>query len=82
MANEAETCPGCGDPLPEPVLCSISHTIDPGSKLCSDCGQKETLEPGWAEGRRVGWVRHKRALDSVGVVERVVRQKGADDGCL
>ncbi len=54
----AETCPGCGHLLPEnKVLCSLSHTIDPGGRLCSDCGRKETLDAGWAQGRRVGLLR-------------------------
>ena len=63
--NETETCPGCGEPLPEAVMCSVSHTIDPGGRLCSDCGRRETLEPGWAEGRRVGLLRARAASDSI-----------------
>lgn len=73
MANNEETCPGCGEPLPEEVLCSISHTIDPGAKLCSDCGQKETLEPGWAEGRRVGLVRHRAAMKAMEAAAKTIR---------
>jgi hypothetical protein len=49
-----ETCPGCGKPLPEEVMCSVSHTIVPGGLLCSECGQRETLDPAWAEGMRFG----------------------------
>lgn len=72
MAKEQETCPGCGEPLPEDrVFCSISHTIDRGSYLCSACGQKETLEPGWAEGRRVGLVRHRAAMKAMEVAKTI-----------
>lgn len=64
--NEIETCPGCGVELPEnKALHSLSHTIDPGGRLCSDCGQKETMDPGWAEGRRVGLIRGRAASDSI-----------------
>lgn len=66
MENTPETCPGCGELLPEnKALRSLSHTIDPGGWLCSTCGQKETLEPGWAEGRRVGLVRARAASAAI-----------------
>lgn len=54
-------CPGCGCELPEPVMCSISHTIKPGEQLCSGCGLKESCDPAWAEGRRVAWIRSDAA---------------------
>ncbi len=71
----SETCSGCGNPLPADVLCSISHTIDPGAKLCSDCGQKETLEPGWAEGRRVGYARHKAPTEGMENTRKIIGDK-------
>jgi len=61
-----ETCPGCGEFLPtDKVMCSQSHTIDPGGLLCSSCGQKETTDPGWAEGRRVGLIRGRAAANVI-----------------
>ncbi len=71
----SETCPGCGEPLPERVLCSISHTIVPGKRVCSSCGQKESTDLAWAEGRRTGFVRHQAAVDSIAVVDRVLKAK-------
>ncbi len=52
-----EKCPGCGGELPEAVMCPLSHTIRPGQKLCVECGQKETLDPAWADFQWVGWER-------------------------
>lgn len=73
MSNES--CPGCGDPLPEDVLCSVSHTIHRGRKLCSDCGQKETSDPGWAEGRRIGYVRHRAAAEGMEKARKIIGDK-------
>ena len=56
MSDKAK-CPGCGDDLPEPVMCSISHTIKPGAKLCVACGQRETTDPAWANGIKTGHAR-------------------------
>ena len=54
----ARPCPTCGEPMPdEDVLCSLSHTIIPGERICSECGRKETTDPVWTEGRRVGFRR-------------------------
>ncbi len=55
------TCPTCGEPLPATALRSVSHTILPGAQLCSDCGQRETADPLWADGRRVGFGRARAA---------------------
>jgi len=58
-------CLGCGKKLPDnTVMCSRSHTIKPGDLLCSACGRRETLEPAWAEGRRIGLL-HAKAATSV-----------------
>lgn len=57
----ADNCLGCGGPLPEPVMCSISHTIKPGAKLCVKCGQRESTDPAWADGLRVGYRRSDAA---------------------
>ena len=70
-----ERCPGCGSVLPEDVLCSVSHTIDPGAKLCSDCGQKESHDSLWAEGRRTGWARHNAAMDSMKHARKIIGDK-------
>ncbi len=70
-----ETCPGCGDPLPDVVMCSISHTIAPGAKLCSDCGQNETMKPGWAEGRRLGYARAEAAMKGAANARRILGDK-------
>jgi hypothetical protein len=60
--TDPDMCLGCGEQLPlDTALCSLSHTIDPGGRLCSPCGRRETLDPAWAEGRRVGLLRGKAA---------------------
>lgn len=73
MGNEA--CPGCGGALPEDVLCSVSHTINSGAKLCSNCGQKETLDPGFAEGRRIGYARHEAAMKGMENARKIIGDK-------
>lgn len=78
MAECKDTCPGCGDPLPNAVLCSVSHTIDPGKRLCTPCGQKETCDPVWADGIRIGWDRYKAAMASMDMTRKQL--KGSDDG--
>lgn len=65
MSDEQTECVGCGDPLPDPVMCSISHTISPGQKLCIKCGQRETMDIAWASGVRTGWLRHEAALEGM-----------------
>ncbi len=76
MSDEQETCPGCGGPLPEKVMQSISHTINPGAGLCIECGQKETMHLGWALGRKVGWERHKAALKGQEAYEKYKSKGG------
>lgn len=69
-ADVSVSCPACGNPLPEDVMCSISHTIVPGEKLCPTCGKKETLYPAWAEGRRRGRIMGEaaqKAMDGLGL---------------
>ena len=59
---ELELCCGCGEPLPEKAMQSVSHTINPGTGLCIKCGQKETMSPTWALGRKVGRDRAEAAM--------------------
>lgn len=55
---EQTKCPACGTMLPtDRALCSISHSIAPGSYLCSDCGQRETADLAWVMGIRLGLAR-------------------------
>lgn len=58
----SENCIGCGQPLPEPVMCSISHTIKAGARLCPGCGLRESTDPAWAEGMRIAQIRLQAAL--------------------
>lgn len=44
------------------LLYSISHTIKPDAKLCPKCGQRESTDPVWADGLRIGFERHEAAL--------------------
>jgi hypothetical protein len=46
-------------------MCSVSHTIKPGEKLCIKCGRRESLDPVWADGRRVGWRRVEDGLEGM-----------------
>jgi hypothetical protein len=59
-------CLGCGKRLPigGEELCAVSHTIRPGAPLCSDCGRRETSDPAWANGTRVGLLRDEAARDA------------------
>lgn len=63
--NDESACPGCGFPLPEPVMCSISHTIVPGERLCIECGRRESVEPAWVEGWRIGQRRADAATEVI-----------------
>jgi len=60
----SDYCVGCGARLPRDLaMRSISHTIKPGEAvLCSSCGAKESIDPAWAEGRRIGLLRTEAAL--------------------
>ena len=49
-------CLACGTTVKEPLY-SISHTIKPGAKLCPDCGRRESADPVWADGLRIGFER-------------------------
>jgi predicted nucleic acid-binding Zn-ribbon protein len=49
-------CIVCGEII-DSGLAAISHTIQVGKPLCSKCGQRESLDPAWAEGMRRGMVR-------------------------
>ena len=70
MAKQSESrCPGCGGPLPEPVMCSISHTIRPGAKLCIKCGQRETCQLGWGDCIKLGY-RRAEAGENAGKIYR------------
>lgn len=55
-----------------PPLIAISHTISSGAKLCPECGQRESMDAGWAEGLRVGFRRYEAAMGTRGIVDRVV----------
>jgi len=52
-----DKCFSCGKPLPKPVMCSVSHTINPGMKICSECSLRESSDYAWAEGRRIAYLR-------------------------
>jgi len=59
-SKPTKVCCGCGKQLPtDKALWSISHTIELGAGLCTKCGQRETTNPIWADGRKVGWARVK-----------------------
>ena len=36
------------------VMCSISHSVVPGERICSACGRKESLDPSWVMGQQIG----------------------------
>ena len=65
-------CPTCGK-LWWAELASISHTISRGDRLCSNCGCRESLDPAWANGRRIGLMRAKAA-------SAVLKQRNAGKG--
>ena len=66
-AKQETACPGCGGPLPEPVMCSISHTILPGERFCIECGRRESVDHAWANCRRVGYERAAVCREVLGV---------------
>jgi len=59
-----EPCAGCGATLDLPLV-SISHTILPDARLCPACGQRESTDPAWAEGLRVGYARDAAARKGI-----------------
>ena len=67
-------CPTCGKRLRLPLV-SISHTIMPGENLCPDCGNRETLDPAWASGMRVGILRNRAGEEGMEVFGKYKARK-------
>lgn len=65
-------CMGCGNVLPDDLaLRSVSHTIKPGKAvLCSKCGVKESTDPLWTYGARMGALRAEAAINAPKVKSR------------
>jgi hypothetical protein len=59
-----ERCLTCSEPI-HGMLYSISHTVKPGVKLCLDCGRRESTDPAWASGMRLGILRGEAATDTL-----------------
>lgn len=61
-------CVACSTPLKQPLV-AVSHTIKPGSLLCPECGQRESVDPLWADGMRIGFERDAAARKVIGVTK-------------
>ena len=48
---------------------SVSHTICPGVLLCTDCGHRETVDPAWASGVRLGLLRAEAGRRAMKIAE-------------
>ncbi len=70
------TCFVCGATISSRVMASVSHTIKRGELLCTPCGQKETCDPLWADGTRIGFERHQAAIDSIPEAAEAARKEG------
>jgi len=60
----SDRCLACSRLVHQPMV-SISHTIRPGGLLCPDCGRRESHDPLWADGRRVGFERDAVARKAI-----------------